>query len=162
MLQLTSCSWCNSQYWQFSHTVCRVFKLTSFTVRVRQLGANVLPMGFVKYDWHTLQYCKGKEILRTNLTYLLSWLVTLTVLPVVFPTVSLLFFVEQGISLGILKSRTVFCFALLFDVCFPAVLKNQRNPFEFFFIWSGNYLFFFPASCLCSNSTGPTWDGRLF
>lgn len=41
-------------------------------------------MGFVKYDWHTLRYYKGKEILRANLTYLLSWLGTLTVLPVVF------------------------------------------------------------------------------
>lgn len=61
--QSISCFWCNSQYWQFSHTVCCVCKLASFTFTVCPLGANVLPVGFIKYDWHIVQYYKGTKML---------------------------------------------------------------------------------------------------
>lgn len=83
---------------------------------------------------------------------------------VLFPTMYGLSFVEQGISLGIRRSRTVFCCALVFDVCFPAALKKLRNPFEFFFfIWSGNYKKIFFQHLVCAPILhGPTRDGRLF
>lgn len=64
LLYSVSCSWCNSQYWPFSHIVCSVCDLASFIFKVGPLGANVLPDGFVKYDWHIVHYYKSTKNLE--------------------------------------------------------------------------------------------------
>lgn len=70
----------------------------------------------------TIKIKEKNKDLRINLADLLSQLGAQTAFPVVF---SFHVCVEQGLSLGILRSRPVFFVVRSSSICFSAALKKQ-------------------------------------